>query len=82
MKYLASIIFIFGLTLGVVGPNVGAQGNRNSSPHAIAVKRCRDNYDAAKRAAKNITDPTAQQKALATAKSEYDNCIKEASKVH
>ena len=82
MRYILAVIFVVALAVGVVGFNVSVQDNRNSSPHAIAVKRCRDKYDAAKRAAKNITDPQAQQQALATAKREYDDCIKEASKVH
>ena len=55
-------------------------GKRPPSRHAAAVKKCRDDYDAARRAAKNMTGQ-AQQTALAAAQRNYDDCIKEASKV-
>jgi hypothetical protein len=62
-----------------------ARGNSNrqgaNARHAAAVKRCKDNYEAARRAAKEKAGAE-QAAALAAARRDYDDCMKAASRVH
>ena len=54
--------------------------NRNSTAaaHAAAIKRCREQYDAARTAAMRIKTQPERDAALNRAKSDYDACKKSA----
>jgi len=59
----------------------GGNDNRNSNTaaaHAAAVKRCRDQYDAARAAAMKIKTQPERNNALDKAKADYDACKKSA----
>jgi|GEM_PF-1896630 gas vesicle protein len=79
----AILVAVLGFSFGI-GAGTTPQENRNASSerHRAAVKMCRDNYDAAVRAAKDLTTQQAQQQAVAAAKRTYDDCMKSASRIH
>lgn len=79
---LRNVTLALALALGLCANfSAKVQKERKPSQHAAAVQRCKDDYAAAKRSAKDITNAQEQQAALAAAKRDYDDCIKEASKV-
>ena len=70
------------MALGVVIPTTAQRTNEHkpSSGHAAAVRRCRDQLTADKRAAKDLSGAP-QKAALAAAERDYADCLKEASKI-
>jgi len=70
------------MALGVVIPTTAQHGNEHkpTSAHAAAVRRCRDELTADKRAAKELS-AALQKAALAAAERDYNDCLKAASKI-
>lgn len=78
---VAAPVLAAALVLGAAASaNVGHgnDNNNTAAAHAAAVKRCRDQYDAARAAAMRIKTQPERNNALAKAQADYDACKKSA----
>lgn len=76
----AGLSLAMALALGA--PSAMAKGRKakHSAEHTAAIKKCNEDYAAAKKTAKANTDKKARAEALATAKKAHKDCIAGAPK--